>query len=388
MNRTRVLVLSHLYTIKPYRKKFALIAEQSDIVLRIVTPSTWYENFQEIEFVPDETTRCQEFSAPILFSGYVSRSFYCRNIVTHFKDFKPHIIHLEEEAWSLNALQSIVLKRLFCPSSRLIFRTSLSAEIKQRFSVLPILIERLVFKETDIAFPLSVKAGEILRKRGYRGKIVPFPNGVDTELFRKMDVSSLKDKLRLTNHCVVGYVGRLLKMKGLDTLLQAVAQLVGRAASSPYKLLMLGSGEYKANLMDLATDLGISKRIIWVDAVPPGEVPKFINCMDMLVLPSITTDEWVEFFGRVLIEAMACEVPVIGSDSGEIPRVIGKAGLIFPEKDAICLADRIRQIASCPELRKRLIRLGIERVRSKYSWERIAEDTYQVYKALHRFDLT
>jgi len=374
MNKKRVLVLSHSYTIKTYRKKFALIAKHSDIVLRIVTPSKWYENFQEVEFVPDETTDCQEFSAPILFSGYGSRFFYYKNIITHFKDFRPHIIHLEEEAWSLNALQVLLLKRLFCPSSKLIFRTSLSAEIKQRFSFLPLLIERLVFKEADAAFPLSVKAGEILRSRGYCGKIMPFPNGVDTELFRKMDTTSLKDKLGLRNHCVIGYVGRLLKMKGLDTLLHAVAQL-----DFDYKLLMLGSGEYKANLMNLAKELKISNQIVWIDAVLPSEVPMYINCMDMLVLPSITTDEWVEFFGRVLIEAMACEVPVIGSDSGEIPNVIGKAGLIFHEKDACHLADKIRQIASCPSLRNRLIRLGIKRVHSKYSWKRIAENTYRVY---------
>lgn len=382
MDKIRVLVLSHSYTIKPYRKKFRLIAEHPDIVLRIVTPSKWYENFREIKFVPDKNTRCQEFSAPILFSGYGSRFFYYKNIVTLFKNFNPHIIHLEEEAWSLNALQTLLLKRLFCPSSKLIFRTSLSAEIKQRFSILPTLIERLVFNETDVAFPLSVKAGEILRNRGYRGKIVPFPNGVDTELFHKMEVTSLQEKLGLKNHCVIGYVGRFLKMKGLDTLFDAVAQLVKRATSSSYNLLMLGSGEYKPNLISLAKDLGISKHIVWVDAVSPDEVPEFMNCMGLLVLPSITTDEWVEFFGRVLIEAMACEVPVIGSDSGEIPNVIGEAGLIFPEKDASSLADQIIQITSDSDLCKRLIKRGIKRVHSKYSWKRIAEDTYQIYKCL------
>lgn len=381
MKKTRILVLSHSYAIKTYRKKFVLIAEHSDIDLRIVTPSKWYENFQELEFVSNETNRCQEFSAPILFSGYGSRFFYYKNIVTHFKDFKPHIIHLEEEAWSLNALQVLLLKRIFCPSSRLIFRTSLSAEIKQRFSILPLLIEKLTFKEADVAFPLSIKAGEILRNRGYCGEIVSFPNGVDTDLFRKISVSSLKEKLGLKEHCVIGYVGRLLKMKGLDTLLQAVAQLdVRHGVSLPYKLLMLGSGEYQAKLVNLANNLGISDQIIWIDAVRPDEVPSYINCMDMLVLPSITTTEWVEFFGRVLIEAMACEVPVIGSNSGEIPNVVGKAGLIFSEMDAKSLTDRIMQIASDSVLRERLIRLGVERVHSKYSWKQIAEDSYQVYK--------
>jgi len=377
MDKIKVLVLSHSYTIRTYRKKFALISKNPDIELRIVTPSKWYENFQELEFHSDGNSYCQEFSAPILFSGYGSRFFYYRDIVTHFKDFRPDIIHLEEEAWSLNAFQVLLLKKSFCASSKFIFRTSLSADIKQRFSFLPFLIEKLVFKETDVAFPLSAKAGQILRKRGYYGKMIPFPNGVDTELFRKMPVKSLKEKLGIKEYFIIGYVGRLLKMKGLDTLFEAISKI-----EMDCKLLMLGSGEYKNNLVKLAKDLGISEKIIWIDAVSPEQVPGYINCMDILVLPSITTAEWVEFFGRVLIEAMACEVPVIGSDSGEIPNVIGNAGLIFPEKNADILADRIRQIANSSELRKRLIQLGLKRVNSKYSWKKSAEDTYIVYKEL------
>ncbi len=377
----RVLVLSHSYIMKPYRRKFALIAERPDVVLRVITPARWYESFQEIVFESEPDTPCEEFSCPIRFSGYGSRFYYRSGVKRHFRDFQPNIIHLEEEAWSLNALQIVRLKRKYCPNSRFIFRTSLSIPTKQRFGVLPVWIERTVFRETDIAFPLSRNAGRILTERGYTGKQIAFPNGIDVRHFYKMDVRQLRDSLGLSGCFVIGYVGRLLKMKGIDTLLEALAYLVNGAPTQPYKLLIVGEGEDKLDFQKRAETLGVSEQIVWIDAVPPEEVAAYINCMDTLVLPSRTTPGWVEFFGRVLIEGMACEVPVIGSDSGEIPNVIDDAGLVFPEADADALAERIHQIASDASIKSELVARGLKRIHN-FTWETIAERTYQVYQEL------
>ena len=377
----RVLVLSHSYIMKPYRRKFALIAERPAVTLRVVTPACWYESFQDIVFEPESDTPCEEFPCPIRFSGYGSRFYYRRGVKSHFKDFQPDIIHLEEEAWSLNALQTVWLKRKYCPNSRFIFRTSLSIPSKQRFGVLPVWIERRVFRETDRAFPLSINAGKILTDRGYTGKQTPFPNGVDVRHFYKMDVRELRNSLRLGDCFVIGYVGRLLQMKGIDTLLKAVAHLVNRDATGAYRLLIVGQGEDKPGFQKTAETLGIAEQIVWIDAVPPEEVAAYINCMDTLVLPSRTTAGWVEFFGRVLIEGMACEVPVIGSDSGEIPHVLDGAGLVFPEGDADALAERIHRIANDVGLQDDLVERGLTRIKD-FTWETIAEKTYQVYQEL------
>ena len=74
--------------------------------------------------------------------------------------------------------------------------------------------------------------------------------------------------------------------------------------------------------------------------MPSTEVPAVLRALDVLVLPSLTTPSWKEQFGRVLQEAMACAIPVVGSDSGEIPHVIGDAGLVTPEGDAAALRRR------------------------------------------------
>ena len=366
---------------KPYRRKFALIAERPDVTVRVVTPLRWYESFQDIVFEPEVGTSCEEFACPIRFSGYGSRFYYRQGIKPHFRDFQPDIIHLEEEAWSLNALQTVHLKRKYCRNSRLIFRTSLSIPTRQRFGLLPVWIERAVFRETDRAFPLSENAGKILTARGYTGKQIPFPNGVDVRHFYKTDVTELRDSLGLSSCFVVGYVGRLLEMKGIGTLLEALAHLVMHDTTRTYKLLIVGQGEDKDGFVKSAAGLGISDEIVWIDAVPPEEVPAYINCMDTLVLPSLTTPGWVEFFGRVLIEGMACEVPVIGSDSGEIPQVIDDAGLIFPEGDTDALVAGIHQISHDVEFRNALVARGLDRIEN-FTWETIAERTYQVYREL------
>ena len=372
----RVLVLSHSYIMKPYRRKFTLIATKPDVKVRVLTPNKWYESFQEIIFSPDENTDCEEVACPIRFSGYGSRFYYRGNIAKHFKDFKPDIIHLEEEAWSLNALQTVRLKRKYCPNSRFIFRTSLSIPSKQRFGPLPIWIEKRVFRETDIAFPLSKNAGEILKLRGYEGTQIPFPNGVDISLFNKRDMNQLKDTLGIKDCFVIGYIGRIIHMKGIDTLIEAAAKL-----NFPYKLLIVGKGEDKPIFESLALKYQINEKIVWIDAVPPEKVPDYLNCMNTLILPSRTTSGWVEFFGRVLIEGMACEVPVIGSDSGEIPHVIGDAGFIFKEGNASELAEKIRKIADEPTLYKTFQKRGLERVQ-EFTWETIAQRTYEVYQDL------
>ena len=376
MNPLRILVLSHSYIMKPYRRKFALIGENPDVEIRVVTPSRWYESFQEIVFQPDSKTCCGEFSHPVRFSGYSSRFYYRHGLKRHFQEFQPHIIHLEEEAWSLNALQTLHLRQKYCPQSRFIFRSSLSIPTKQRFGFLPIWIERRSFREAVAALPLSKNAAQILRQRGYGGKLIPISNGVDLRLFRKMEMSHLQAQLVLKSGFVIGYIGRLLYMKGLDTLLQAAAAL-----EMDYQLLIVGQGEYKPDLVSLADSLGIADRVVWVDGVPPENVPEYINCMDTLVLPSRTTPGWVEFFGRVLIEGMACEVPVIGSDSGEIPNVIGDAGLIFREEDAQVLANQITVIASDESIREQCVQRGLERVK-RFTWETVARETYGVYREL------
>ena len=118
------------------------------------------------------------------------------------------------------------------------------------------------------------------------------------------------------------------------------------------------------------------------DPIPSTQMHDYYNQLHTLILPSLTRPNWKEQFGRVLIEAMACGVPVVGSDSGEIPNVIGDAGLVFAEGDGRALRDRLSQLMADPALRGEMARRGRERVLAHYTQAQVAAKTYQVYREL------
>ncbi|MGC8839818.1 MAG: glycosyltransferase, partial [Anaerolineae bacterium] len=165
----------------------------------------------------------------------------------------------------------------------------------------------------------------------------------------------------------IGYAGRLVEQKGLRVLVEALAGLGGE-----WRLMLCGTGPLKAELQAQLRSLGLAGRVRFQDHVPSEEMSRYLREMDVLVLPSLTRPNWKEQFGRVLIEAMACGVPVIGSDSGEIPHVIGDAGLIFPEGDARALRSLLARLQEEPALRRELAAKGRARVLAHYTQTRIA----------------
>jgi glycosyltransferase involved in cell wall biosynthesis len=111
-------------------------------------------------------------------------------------------------------------------------------------------------------------------------------------------------------------------------------------------------------------------------------MPAYYHQLDTLVVPSRTRPNWKEQFGRVLVEAMASGVPVVGSDSGEIPHVIGDAGLIFPEGQADVLRAHLARLLGNADLRTDLARRGRERVLERFTQAQVAAQTYQVYRSV------
>jgi glycosyltransferase involved in cell wall biosynthesis len=174
---------------------------------------------------------------------------------------------------------------------------------------------------------------------------------------------------------VISFVGRLLKAKGIEDLIRAFCLL-----PSDCFLAIVGDGEFRAEAELLAVSLGVNSRILWIPQVPSLDVPDYINLLDVLVLPSRTQPDWKEQFGRVLVEAMACEVPPVGSNSGEIPNVIADAGLTFPEGDVNALAAHLRCLYENAGLKVRLGTKGRSRVLEHYTHRRIAEQSLELYQ--------
>ena len=116
-----------------------------------------------------------------------------------------------------------------------------------------------------------------------------------------------------------------------------------------------------------------------VTGVPHDRVPDYLNAMDVLAAPSLTTPRWREQFGRMLVEAMACGVPVIGSDSGEIPHVVGDAGVVAPEGEVGGWTKALDEIIIHPGRRAELARRGLERARGEFALPVVARRHLQFF---------
>jgi glycosyltransferase involved in cell wall biosynthesis len=149
-----------------------------------------------------------------------------------------------------------------------------------------------------------------------------------------------------------------------------------------WTLLILGDGPDRPRLMALADHLKIADRVQFLGHRPSTETPAFYRKLDLLVLPSVSRPNWIEQFGRVLVEAMACGVPVVGSDCGELPNVIGDAGLVFPERDALALRAAIESLAADPARRAELAARGRARVLDRFTQAQVAAATYRVYQEM------
>ncbi len=213
-------------------------------------------------------------------------------------------------------------------------------------------------------------AAEVLRQKGYRGPLEVIPQfGVDPTLFAPSPQPAADRPF------TIGYAGRLEEAKGLGTLVEALAGLGGE-----WRLLIGGQGPYRDRMEKALEQAGLGARAHFAGYIPSRDMPSFLAQMDVLVLPSRTRPNWKEQFGRVLIEAMACGVPVIGSDSGEIPHVIGEAGLIFPEGEALRLRQCLERLQNDGALRQDLARRGRDRVLAHYSQAQIAAKTVAFYR--------
>src|SRR5690606_13372259 len=170
--------------------------------------------------------------------------------------------------------------------------------------------------------------------------------------------------------------GRLVPEKGVHLLIEALASLPDDA-----HLVVMGDGPERPWLEAQAAQAGAGERVHFVGAVPSVAMPRWLAALDVLALPSLRTKGWAEQFGRILVEAMACGVPAVGSATGEVPEVVGEGGVVVPEGDAAALAEALRGFAAAPpELRAELGRRAREHVLARYTQERVARETAEFYR--------
>lgn len=386
----KILVVSHSYIVKLNCEKFRLLAQlEPNLDVTIVVPKKWRPGGVMKDTIESQGWQDGNFRVvPIANFSENNQGALCFGweLVGLLRSLRPDIIQVEQGSKSLAYAQLITLNKLLGLKAKMLFFTwwNLPYQLKFPFSIL----ENYNLKHTN-GIVVGNQAGfEILREKGYDRPMRIMPQlGVDETLFKLQDATELRTQLGILDHeFVIGFVGRFVPEKGLHTLLKAVAALGSRS----FKLLLLGRGELKNELIKTAQTLGLGDRLIQLDSVHHDEVANYISAMNALVLPSETTYAfktltaigWKEQFGHVLIEAMAAQVPVIGSDSGEIPNVIAEAGLVFPEGNAEALCNRLAQLIDDRTLAERIGRSGYQRCLANYTNIALAKDLLEFYRSL------
>lgn len=371
-------MLSKALVVGAYQRKLEEMAQDPDLDLVAVVPPSWRDRSVETHLEQTHLEGYQLLVSPISVNGSF-HLFFFPHLGRLLDAHRPDVLHVDEEPYNLATFHAAQAAR----RRRIPFLFFTWQNLYRRYPLPFRWMEAYVQSRAAWAIAGTEAAGLVLRRKGYGGPLAVIPQfGVDPDVYkpplplgegRGEGGNGEPSKGPFT----IGYAGRLVPAKGVGLLQEACAQL-----SADWRLEILGGGPELPTLRIRAQGLGIADRVRFADAIPSREMPRFLRTLDALVLPSVSRPNWVEQFGRVLVEAMACGVPVVGSTCGEIPGVIGDGGLTFPEGDAAALAAALERLAGDPSLRAELGERGRRHVLQHFTQRRIAEETVRVYREI------
>lgn len=365
----RLLVVSHPCVVPVNQQFYAEVERQSGWELTLVAPDEWVDEYGPRVLQRWPGLRGRLLGVPVWRPGDIPLHVYRTFFLSLLRKWRPTAIYMHHEPYASATAQVWLANRL---ASRCPFGFYSAQNIAKRYPQPFRGMEQLVLRHSDFAFPVSQAVADVLQRKGFTGHLTVLPLGIDPQLYRPHpDAAALREEWKgTTGTCLIGYLGRIAEEKGLQTLLIALSRLL----DAPWRLLVAGAGPDEAAFDQATRALGLADRVTRLGSVSHGVAPLFLSALDMLVLPSETRPGWKEQFGRVLIEALACGTPVVGSDSGEIPHVVAATGggLIFPEGDATALQARLRTAIDDTRLRRRLAESGRAAVLASYTHETLA----------------
>lgn len=367
----KVVMLSKALVAGAYQKKLEALAALPAVELLALVPPSWREpGVGELTLEQQFTHGYRMEVLPMWFNGQHHLHFYPR-LGAVLRRERPDVFHIDEEAF--NPATYHAMRHGVAVGARCCFYNW--ANNPRRYPPPFAWFEQYAFRHAAHAICGNAEAAHIIRDHGYTGAITVLPQfGVDPDMF---SLRPPRPPISDAAPFVVGYLGRVLAAKGLQDLLAALAML-----PPVVQLRIVGDGELRPALEHAVQQRGLAQRVTFSDAVPSTAVPQVMHGLDALVLPSRTMPNWKEQFGRVLVEAMSCGVPVVGSSSGEIPNVIGDAGIVFPERNSRALANALRLLLEQPRLRQALAERGRARALAHYTQAALAAQYHAVYQQM------
>lgn len=367
--KTKILMLGHSYVVALNRRlcREVAIVGGDHVDVTVAAPAFFQGDFGPITLDRGAGDPYRLEPIPTRFSKVAHLFTYSRALGRLLRSQSWDVVHAWEEPYILASAQVA----LHAPrAARLIYSSfqNLPKNYPPPFRE----IERYCLKRASGWTAFGQTVAENLKERpGYRDRPTStIPLGIDLDVFRP-DNQARRHRLQTLGWSeagppIVGFLGRFVPQKGIDLLCRVLDQL----DPAGWRVLWVGGGPMEGTLRDWAGRHGDRVRV--VTGVGHDQVPGYLNAMDVLVAPSQTTPRWKEQFGRMLLEAMGCGVPIVASDSGEIPYVVTDAGRIVPESDESAWVAALRDLLESPTTRHDLRERGLARARDVYHWPIVA----------------
>jgi len=379
MNRPlKLLTIGHSYIVGLNRRLAHEMSAQSSGTWEVtVIAPRYFHGTRDLrpltaETAPEEPIRVDFIPAHL--TGKVHVFFYGRQLRELLK--QGDLVHCWEEPYIVAGAQIAWHTPRRTP---LVFATfqNLSKRYPPPFN----LSERYAMRRASgwIAFAQGVV--EVLAPRPMYSRLPmrQIPPGVDLQSFHPDPQGGARIRRELGWEAdgppVVGYLGRFTQEKGIEDLMAALDVI-----RAPWRALLVGAGPMETQLRKWSDTHGGRVRVC--SDVAHAQVPEYLNAMDMLAAPSRTTPKWREQFGRMLIEGFACGLPVVGSNSGEIPHVIGDAGVIVPEGIPQAWAQELAALIDSPHRRRELGARGLSRAHDRFAWSIVARQHLAFFEQL------
>lgn len=285
------------------------------------------------------------------------------------------VIDIHEEPFALSTAEVLLIRMI--RRNRAPFALYTAQNLHKRYPVPFRWLESWALRHASGVSACNTEAGRIVEAKGFPGSARVIPLGIEMPEAERPDAATNahEDDGMIT----VGMLGRLVPEKGVTTLLDALA------LEPRLRARFGGSGPLSVELPGLAAERGVAERVELIGAVDPALVDDFYRGIDVLAVPSVATRRWTEQFGRVAIEAMALGVPVVSSDAGALPDVVGGAGTVVPAGNAEALAGALVEAAG--PRRRELIAAGLERA-AECSWDSVAGAYQELYRSMLRDDVS
>ncbi|MBX4190284.1 glycosyltransferase family 4 protein [Candidatus Parcubacteria bacterium] len=243
----------------------------------------------------------------------------------------------------------------------------------QKQSVLMRFFRYLILRKANSVTTISRYLEKYIKSYNLGLPIAVIPNGVDTKVFKKVE-TSIRKELGLQDQRIVITVSRLVQKNGVGDLIKAVGIL---SKTLPIHLIIVGTGPLESELNQLTKELGLSSQVSFLGSKEYDTLPKYLSAADVFARPSYS-----EGLGNAFLEAMACQVPIVGTKVGGIPDFLidEQTGLYCEPGNPESIAQAVSRILTEPSLAESLVLKGLELVEKEFSWDHIAQQFRDIYE--------